>query len=96
MDIKYFNPIILVFSIFFSCTAKKENYFEKKTSKVITGVVYTDSVAPPEIKKIAPPKIVAFTKTVAKGNTSKPGKGINYFTSYSAERGCLLYTSRCV
>ena len=87
MDIKYFNPIILFFSIFFSCTAKKENYFEKKTSKVITGVVYTDNVAPPEIKKIAPPKIVAFTKTVAKGNTSKPGKGINYFTSYSAERG---------
>jgi signal transduction histidine kinase/ligand-binding sensor domain-containing protein len=85
----------LIITIFlFSCKAKKEKSFEKKISKEITGVVYADSVAPPEVKKIAPPKIVAFTKTVVKGNTGKPGKGINYFTSYSAEQGYPIGTVR--
>jgi len=92
----YLVGFVCFSSVLFSCTAKKENEktFEKKISKVITGEVYPDSVAPPEIKKIAPPKIVAFTKTVVKGNTGKPGKGINYFTNYSAERGYPIGTVR--
>jgi ligand-binding sensor domain-containing protein len=87
---RFNSTAILIISIYlFSCTTEegKEKTFEKKLSKVINGVVFADSITPPEIKKITPPKTVAFTKTVVKGNSGKPGKGINYFTSYSAERG---------